>query len=90
MSKDSSCGHLWLCWNYLPDTKYAFGLYQVDFDDKELRRRPKLSAHWYSKFFKNIKEKKIERAGVNSMPLSALLIEAYHKCNVNRGLKCDS
>ncbi|KAH7676632.1 Beta-glucosidase protein [Dioscorea alata] len=35
-----------------------FGLYFVDFDDKELKRIPKLSAHWYSNFLngKNIKE----------------------------------
>ena len=74
-----------------------FGLYHEDFDDKELRRRSKLSAHWYSKFLKNIKEKKMERGGVNSMPLSAqqvlsgkLCREAYYKCNVHRGLKWDS
>ncbi|KAF7152517.1 hypothetical protein RHSIM_Rhsim01G0284600 [Rhododendron simsii] len=30
----------------------AFGLYYVDMDDKDLKRYPKLSAHWYSKFLK--------------------------------------
>ncbi|KAH7676642.1 Beta-glucosidase protein [Dioscorea alata] len=29
-----------------------FGLYFVDFDDKELKRIPKLSAHWYANFLK--------------------------------------
>ncbi|XP_024024270.1 beta-glucosidase 11 isoform X2 [Morus notabilis] len=29
-----------------------FGLYYVDFDDSELKRLPKLSAHWYSHFLK--------------------------------------
>lgn len=29
-----------------------FGMYYVDFDDKELRRYPKLSAYWYSSFLK--------------------------------------
>lgn len=29
-----------------------FGLYYISFDDPELRRRPKLSAHWYSHFLK--------------------------------------
>ncbi|CAA7398429.1 unnamed protein product [Spirodela intermedia] len=30
----------------------SFGLYHVDFEDKELTRRPKLSARWYSHFLK--------------------------------------
>ncbi|XP_024027263.1 beta-glucosidase 3 [Morus notabilis] len=30
----------------------SYGLYYVDFDDPELRRQPKLSAHWYSHFLK--------------------------------------
>ncbi|KAK6940988.1 Glycoside hydrolase family 1 [Dillenia turbinata] len=30
----------------------SFGLYYVDFNDKDLRRTPKLSAHWYSNFLK--------------------------------------
>lgn len=29
-----------------------FGMYYVDFDDKDLRRYPKLSAYWYSSFLK--------------------------------------
>ncbi|KAF5937366.1 hypothetical protein HYC85_024872 [Camellia sinensis] len=28
----------------------CFGLYYVDLDDKDLKRYPKLSAHWYSNF----------------------------------------
>ena len=30
-----------------------YSLYYVDFKDPELPRQPKLSAHWYSKFFKS-------------------------------------
>ncbi|RVX20726.1 Beta-glucosidase 11 [Vitis vinifera] len=30
----------------------CFGLYYVDLDDPDLRRYPKLSAHWYSSFLK--------------------------------------
>ncbi|XP_027936993.1 hydroxyisourate hydrolase-like isoform X1 [Vigna unguiculata] len=34
--------------------KASFGLYYVDRDDPELKRHPKLSAKWYSRFLKNI------------------------------------
>ncbi|KAF6142460.1 hypothetical protein GIB67_039424 [Kingdonia uniflora] len=30
----------------------SFGLYYVDFNDPDLKRYPKLSAHWYSSFLK--------------------------------------
>lgn len=30
----------------------GFGLYYVDMEDIELKRYPKLSAHWYSDFLK--------------------------------------
>ena len=43
-----------------------YGLYHVDFADKELRRQPKFSAHWYGKFLKGSKENKIEKAGMNA------------------------
>ncbi|XP_058227514.1 beta-glucosidase 11-like isoform X2 [Rhododendron vialii] len=33
----------------------AFGLYYVDFDDKDLKRYPKRSAHWYSNFLKGMR-----------------------------------
>ncbi|ESW16310.1 hypothetical protein PHAVU_007G145900 [Phaseolus vulgaris] len=33
--------------------KSSFGLYYVDRDDPELKRHPKLSAKWYSRFLKN-------------------------------------
>ncbi|GMY38321.1 beta-glucosidase 11-like isoform X15 [Fagus crenata] len=36
----------------------SFGLYYVDLDDPDLKRQPKVSAHWYSNFLK--------RKGVNS------------------------
>ncbi|XP_058083756.1 beta-glucosidase 22-like isoform X3 [Magnolia sinica] len=38
-----------------------FGLYHVDFDDKDLKRSPKLSAHWYSEFLKGGDEISIEK-----------------------------
>ncbi|KAK7835046.1 beta-glucosidase 11 [Quercus suber] len=31
----------------------SYGLYYVDFDDLDLKRQPKLSAHWYSHFLKS-------------------------------------
>ncbi|XP_040991677.1 beta-glucosidase 11-like [Juglans microcarpa x Juglans regia] len=30
----------------------SFGLYYIDLDDPDIRRQPKLSAHWYSHFLK--------------------------------------
>ncbi|XP_052191896.1 beta-glucosidase 11-like isoform X3 [Diospyros lotus] len=32
--------------------RVSFGLYYVDLDDKDLKRHPKLSSHWYSNFLK--------------------------------------
>ncbi|KAM0954378.1 putative beta-glucosidase [Dioscorea sansibarensis] len=42
---------------FLAGYQSRFGLYFVDFKDKDLKRIPKLSAHWYSNFLKrkNIK-----------------------------------
>ncbi|XP_060178691.1 beta-glucosidase 11-like isoform X6 [Lycium barbarum] len=40
------------CFELLDAYGSGFGLYYVDLDDKELRRYPKLSAHWYSNFLK--------------------------------------
>ena len=37
---------------FLGGYQTAYGLYYVDLDDKQLRRYPKLSAHWYSNFLK--------------------------------------
>ncbi|KAL0918570.1 hypothetical protein M5K25_010585 [Dendrobium thyrsiflorum] len=34
--------------------KSSYGLYYVDFDDEKRKRVPKLSAHWYNNFIKNI------------------------------------
>lgn len=48
---------------FLGGFQVRYGLYHVDFYDKELRRRPKDSAHWYSIFLKN--EEKIEKAGMS-------------------------
>lgn len=43
----------------------SYGLYHVDLDDKELRRYPKLSAHWYSNFIKGKSISISNNAGVN-------------------------
>lgn len=40
------------CLELLDGYDSAFGLHYVDLDDKELKRYPKLSAKWYSDFFK--------------------------------------
>ncbi|XP_039119247.1 beta-glucosidase 22-like isoform X2 [Dioscorea cayenensis subsp. rotundata] len=52
---------------YLSGYQSRFGLYFVDFDDKELKRIPKLSAHWYSNFLKVKNIKKMQ--GVHSVAL---------------------
>jgi len=51
---------------FLSGYQSRYGLYHVDFADKELRRQPKFSAHWYGKFLKGSKENKIEKAGMNA------------------------
>ncbi|KAK1318476.1 Beta-glucosidase 22 [Acorus calamus] len=48
---------------YLYGYQWVLGLYHVNFEDKDLKRTPKLSAHWYSNFLKGRgKEYWIERA----------------------------
>ncbi|ERN17026.1 beta-glucosidase 22 isoform X2 [Amborella trichopoda] len=41
------------CFEVLNGYESRFGLYHVDFKDQDLRRYPKLSAHWYSNFLKS-------------------------------------
>lgn len=41
------------CLELLDGYDSAFGLHYVDLDDKDLKRYPKLSANWYSDFFKS-------------------------------------
>ena len=41
----------------------SFGLYHVDFEDIERKRKPKLSAHWYSNFLGRKNNIQIQRAG---------------------------
>ena len=50
----------------------CFGLYYVDLDDPDLRRYPKLSAHWYSSFLKrrNMSSDGDIRIEKNKTPLS--------------------
>lgn len=45
----------------------CFGLHYVNMDDPELKRYPKLSAHWYSQFLKG--------AGVTSHGIASLQLQ---------------
>lgn len=56
---------------FLAGYQSRYGLYHVDFEDKELTRRPKFSAHWYANFLKGSKEILIEKAGTNAMGKAA-------------------
>ncbi|XP_073063348.1 beta-glucosidase 11-like [Primulina eburnea] len=40
------------CFELLDGFESSYGMYYVDLDDKDLKRNPKLSAHWYSNFLK--------------------------------------
>lgn len=50
----------------------SYGFYYVDLDDPELRRYPKLSAHWYSGFLKgrNISSDMVIGIKKNKTPIS--------------------
>ncbi|XP_002523072.2 beta-glucosidase 11 isoform X1 [Ricinus communis] len=50
----------------------SFGLYYVDLNDSELKRYPKLSAHWYSYFLKggNVSSEQVIQLGKESPLLS--------------------
>ena len=52
--------------------KSSYGLYYVDLDDPDLKRYPKLSAHWYSGFLKgkNITPDEANDITKNKMALS--------------------
>ena len=52
------------------DTSY--GLYYVDLNDKDLKRYPKLSAHWYSNFLKGKTSSSNVAIEVEKMTLSLL------------------
>ncbi|KAK1281372.1 Cyanidin 3-O-glucoside 5-O-glucosyltransferase (acyl-glucose) [Acorus gramineus] len=50
-------------YEFLFGYRWVYGLYHVNFEDKDLKRTPKLSAHWYSNFLKGRgREHWIERA----------------------------
>lgn len=44
------------------------GLFYVNFEDKERERKPKLSAHWYSKFLAKLKMSESELAAEEFHP----------------------
>ncbi|XP_035548253.1 beta-glucosidase 11-like isoform X2 [Juglans regia] len=50
----------------------GYGLYYVDLDDPDLKRQPKLSAHWYSHFLKRSKGMRLQGLTELGMNLSAL------------------
>ncbi|XXG54093.1 hypothetical protein AAC387_Pa03g2060 [Persea americana] len=73
---------------FLGGYQVRYGLYHVDFDDKKLRRKPKVSANWYSKFLKNSKGKKIENADKDNGERKKItddgaLVKRSHQCNDN-------
>ncbi|KAF5204243.1 Beta-glucosidase [Thalictrum thalictroides] len=49
--------------------KFSFGLYYVNFSDPDLKRHPKLSAHWYSGFLKG---GNISSDGINILEKSSI------------------
>ncbi|XP_049933947.1 beta-glucosidase 22-like isoform X2 [Nymphaea colorata] len=51
--------------------KGTYGLYEVDFNDKDRPRRARLSAHWYSNFLKKKSNLYIEEPTVSSKSHSA-------------------
>ena len=50
----------------------SYGLYYVDLDDPDLKRYPKLSAHWYSVFLKGSNISSVGAVGIekNKTPFS--------------------
>ncbi|KAL5983747.1 hypothetical protein ACLOJK_017838 [Asimina triloba] len=56
-------------WSFLDVFEYLggylqrYGLYHVDFEDENRTRRPKLSAHWFSKLLKEKKADRIRKMG---------------------------
>ncbi|KAG2725887.1 hypothetical protein I3760_01G087000 [Carya illinoinensis] len=55
----------------------GYGLYFVDLDDPDLKRQPKLSAHWYSHFLKRSKGMRLHGLTELGMNLSALSHSAF-------------
>ncbi|PIA61391.1 hypothetical protein AQUCO_00300732v1 [Aquilegia coerulea] len=52
----------------------SYGLYYVDFNDPDLKRQPKLSAHWYSGFLKG---RNIISDGINRLERSSSRTSYY-------------
>lgn len=53
---------------FLTGYQSGFGLYHVDFTDAELKRQPKLSAHWYANLLLKDTDSHIQqRAGQKAM-----------------------
>ncbi|KAK9161571.1 hypothetical protein Syun_007912 [Stephania yunnanensis] len=64
---------------FLSGYKTSYGFIHVDFEDKELRRRPKLSALWFSNFLKGKgKAKKLKSKEIDGNSCSA---QNTHKFN---------
>ena len=58
MGRNGSNARGYFIWSFLDvlelldGYRSSFGLYYVDLEDPDLKRYPKLSAHWYSDFLK--------------------------------------
>jgi beta-glucosidase len=48
----------------------TYGLYYVDFADKELKRYPRPSAIWYADFLKGRRASMPKRSSYSSLPVS--------------------
>ena len=46
-------GSSWMYLELLDGYESSYGLYYIDLDDPDLKRQPKLSAHYYSHFLKS-------------------------------------
>ncbi|XP_073314633.1 beta-glucosidase 1-like [Primulina huaijiensis] len=57
------------CFELLDDFESSYGMYYVDLDYKDLKRNPKLSAHWYSNFLKgkSMEPQDIAKLGNNTL-----------------------
>ncbi|XP_042517815.1 beta-glucosidase 11-like isoform X3 [Macadamia integrifolia] len=72
--------------------KSSFGLYYVDFNDPDLKRYAKFSAHWYSNFLKGKKDESVPTGSLKESaifyPVLCLLILNSILWNLHMGSSC--